>query len=182
MSAEFRRRGRKGDNVQAYVRWYVFTATEQSLSKTGSTACAQVCWHPICMDANKVDDTVIFLIYSASNIYTVFNPRAPLLIIMLPLAAGLLPCHTSTASANHSVSLLFPSNCGRNVGFGAQRSFYICQVSVSCVHACIDLQMINYMCSCVHIRLFVHQLSTRENIWFNSKIDCSATQSIIITD
>lgn len=79
-----------------------------------------------------------------------------MLIIITPL--HLLPNRTPTAPATGS-ALLFPSNCGRNVGLSAWWSFSMRQVSVSCVCACIDLcvtacaDAYNGLCVCERICL-----------------------------
>lgn len=79
------------------------------------------------------------LMYTASSICAAFNPRATLLPSTLPLAAGLLLRHTSTASTSSSASLLFPSNCRRKVGLCERRCSSSCQVADSRVHAWVDL-------------------------------------------
>lgn len=67
-----------------------------------------------------------------------------------PLAATLQTLCTSTASTASSVRFLFPSNCGRNVGFAERRGFYVCH-SCACMHRLPN----DCMCACVH-RMYKH--------------------------
>lgn len=97
-----------------------------------------------CGDVNKLDENDFLNVQHLAFIQCLTSHTH-----VTPLAASLQPRCTSTTG---SASLLFPSNCGRNVGFGERRGFYVCHLC-----ACMHWLPNDYMCTCLYIRFFMHE-------------------------
>lgn len=93
-----------------------------------------------CGDVNKLDENDFLNVQHLAFIQCLMSHTH-----VTPLAASLQPRCTSTTG---SASLLFPSNCGRNVGFGKRRGF-LC-LSLVCMHALTSKWL--------HVYVFIHMI------------------------